>query len=126
MDRKTFLKKSAGAMLIAIPAYSIVACSSSDDSDPDQGGQGGGDNKNCLDNGTQSSIGSNHGHSLTVSKADVTAGTEKTYNIQGSSGHPHTVTITAANFTTLKGNNSISVTSSADAGHTHSVTVTCA
>lgn len=123
MDRKTFLKKSAGAMLIAIPAYSFIGCSSSDDSDDGGGGQGGGD-KNCLDNGTSSSIGSNHGHSLTVSKADVTAGTEKTYNIQGSSGHPHTVT--AVNFTALKGNNSISVTSSADAGHTHSVTVSCA
>lgn len=125
MNRKTFLKKTAGVMLVAIPTYSIVACSSSDDSDKGGGDQGGG-GKNCLDNGTQSSIGSNHGHSLTVSKADVTAGTEKTYNIQGSSPHPHTVTITATNFTTLKGNNSISVTSSADDGHTHSVTVSCA
>ncbi|MGB5498110.1 MAG: hypothetical protein WBM77_04220 [Maribacter sp.] len=65
MDRKTFIQKTASAMLIAIPAYSLLGCSSSDDGgedqipDPDV-------NADCLDNGTTVAIGSNHGHSLTI------------------------------------------------------------
>lgn len=128
MNRKTFLKKAAGAMLIALPAYSIISCSSSgDDSgngnpNPNPNPQG-----NCSNNGANaSSISSNHGHTLTVSKDDVTAGTEKTYSIQGSSSHDHTVTITAANFNTLQSNQSITINSTAGGGHTHSVTVSCA
>ena len=125
MDRKTFIQKAAGAMLIAVPAYSLLGCSSSDD---------GGENQNpdpvanadCLANGTGVSIGGNHGYSLTVSKADVQSGVAKTYSIQGTSPHNHSVDLTAANFTSLKSNASISVTSSNDDSHTHSVQVSCA
>lgn len=125
MDRKTFIQKTMGAMLLAIPVYSISGCSSSDDGpaipDPQPNAQA-----NCVDNGTATSIGSNHGHALAVSKDDINAGVEKTYSIQGSSGHDHTVTLTAANFTSLKNNSSISVSSSSDADHSHAVTVSCA
>jgi len=126
MDRKTFIQKTAGAVLVSIPAYSLLGCSSSDDGGgetptPDPNG-----NADCTANGTAVSIGGNHGHTLEVSKADVTAGTEKSYSIQGSSPHDHNVTLTSANFTSLQSNSSISVTSSSDASHTHSVQVTCA
>lgn len=125
MDRKTFIKKTAGALLVAAPAYALVACSSSDDGsgNPDPGPMAQG---NCLANGTKTSIGGNHGHTLTVSKGDVTAGAEKTYSIQGTSAHNHSVTLTAADFTDLKSNSSISVTSTSGDSHTHSVTVSCA
>ncbi len=126
MDRKTFIRKTAGAVLIAIPAYSLIGCSSSDDGtnpDPNPNPNPSG---NCVENGTRTSIGTNHGHSLTVSKEDVNAGSQKVYSIQGSSGHDHAVTLTAANFAALKNNNAISVTSTAGDGHTHSVTVSCA
>ncbi len=125
MNRKTFIQKSFGAMLIAIPAYSLLGCSSSDDGggneipDPDT-------NANCLANGTAVSIGSNHGHSLTVSKADVQSGAAKLYSIQGTSGHDHSVSLTTANFISLKNNSTISVTSTNAGGHTHSVQVSCA
>lgn len=124
MDRKTFIQKSVGAMLIATPAFSLLACSSSDDSGDETPKQNA--DADCLANGTATSIGGNHGHSLTVSKADVQAGTAKNYSIQGASGHNHTINLTAANFTTLKNNTAISVTSSNDDGHTHSVQVSCA
>jgi hypothetical protein len=84
------------------------------------------DPKDCLANGTTSTIGSNHGHAITVSKDDVTAGVEKVYAIGNGAGHDHNVTITAANFTTLKNNTSIAVASTEGSGHTHSVTVSCA
>ena len=129
MDRKTFIQRALGLMLIAAPAYTLVNCSSSDDSsdgpdpDPDPNGNS---IANCLDNGTVSSISANHGHTLSVSQADVEAGVERMYSIQGSSGHNHTVTITADDFMDLQGNNNITVNSTNDDGHTHSVTVRCA
>ncbi len=124
MDRKTFIKKTAGVLLLAAPAYALLNCSSSDDSNSNPLPSGG--NPDCLTNGTNSSIGSNHGHSLTVSSADVNAGAEKTYSITGSSPHSHSVTVSAANFTTLKSNQQISINSTSGGGHTHNVTISCA
>ncbi len=137
MDRKEFLKRTMAATAMLPIAGSIVGCG--DDSEPTptgSGGSGGGSGSggsgggggagDCLANGTNVSIGSNHGHNLTVSKEDVEAGTAKTYSIMGSSGHNHTVTITEGNFATLQSNSSITVESSSGDSHTHSVTVSCA
>ena len=80
-------------------------------------------------NGTVSTIGSNHGHVLVVSKADVAAGQDITYHIMGAAAHDHTVLITAAMFQMLQQNNGVMSTSSnASAGpaHTHPITVVCA
>ena len=131
MDRKTFIQKSIAGMLIALPAYMLVGCSSGSDNDPSPNPNPDPDptpSGNCLDNGTSSSIGGNHGHTLTVSKEDVQAGTQKTYSIQGTSNHNHQVTLTAANFSSLQSNNSISVSSTTgdSDNHTHSVIVSCA
>lgn len=79
----------------------------------------------CLSNGTSSSIDSNHGHTLTVSVADIQAGVDKSYSIAGTAGHDHTVTLTASHFTSLSQSTSVQVTSSLN-GHTHTVTVSCA
>ena len=119
MDRLTFVKYFAGTALIGIPLFGAVACASSD---VDMNNA----TKNCLANGTNSSIASNHGHSLLVSKSDVEAGVEKQYNIKGSSGHSHTVTVSTSNFTSLKSNQQIKVDSSNDDSHIHAVTISCA
>lgn len=79
----------------------------------------------CTMNGTAVVIGANHGHVLVVSQADVAAGVAKTYSIQGTSLHDHTVTITDAEFAMLAANTSISTVSSND-GHSHPITVSCA
>lgn len=71
------------------------------------------------------SIGSNHGHVLAVSQADVAAGVQKSYDIQGSAGHSHTVVLTTAMFTTLKANRTLQTTSTSSSSHVHSITVTC-
>lgn len=83
--------------------------------------------RSCTMNGTTATIGSNHGHTITVTMADVTAGVDKTYDITGSSDHPHMVTVTAANFATLQQNpnGSIMVTSTNNNAHMHSVTILC-
>jgi len=103
----------------------LLSCSNDDsangdpDLDPDQA--------DCLANGADAkSISSNHGHTLVVSKEDVDAGTDKAYSIQGTSGHDHEIIITAANFTSLKSKQSITIESTTGASHRHDVTISCA
>ncbi len=121
MDRNTFIKKITGAIFINIPFYSILSCSGSDnDPAPEIV------DKNCLLNGTVGSVSSNHGHSISVSKADIEAGVTKQYNIQGSSNHSHSVTVSESDFTSLKSNQQIQLATSSGGGHTHSVIISCA
>jgi hypothetical protein len=70
-------------------------------------------------------IGTNHGHELVVPLADVMAGVEVMYGIQGTSMHSHTVTLTAEHFMMLQQGMQVVVESSTDAMHSHSVTVSC-
>lgn len=121
MNRNVFLKKLGGA-LVALPIISLIGCSSDDDVTPTPPAVSTG---NC-NNGATGAIGTNHGHSLAVSAADVQAGVQKTYTIQGTSGHDHNITLSVANFTTLSTGTSVSVNSTAGGGHTHSVNVVCA
>ena len=138
MTRKEFLGSLVGAL-------ALFACAANGDDgggEPVGGGGGGGTSggggggtspdagvaKSCSGNGTSVTIGTNHGHTLVVSKADVTAGKEKTYDITGTSAHAHSVTITAAQFAQLQGNPaaSVMVTSTTGGAHTHQVTIVCA
>jgi len=122
MKRSDFIKKSIAFMSLGIPITIIAgSCSEDEEVDPNN------DPKDCLANGTNASISSNHGHSIAVSKTDVDDGVEKTYSIQGTSSHGHEVTITSTQFATLKNNQtSIQVDSTSGGGHSHSVTVSCA
>jgi hypothetical protein len=76
-------------------------------------------------NGTRVTIGSNHGHQLTVSAADVQAAVERTYDITGTSSHSHSVTVTAAMFEMLARNMTVTVESTTDDSHSHTVLITC-
>lgn len=119
MTRKEFL----GTMLGAAGAAALVGCGGDD-------GGGGTDAaaRSCVMNGTTVTIDSNHGHVLMVTKADVTAGVDKTYDIAGSAIHTHMVTVTAANFASLMSNpnGSVQVTSTVDSAHSHTITILCA
>ena len=70
-------------------------------------------------------IGSNHGHTLVVPEADVLAAADVTYDISGTSGHTHSVTIGGADFAVLAAGGSLTLESTDGSSHTHSVTVTC-
>lgn len=119
LTRKEFISTVITAAAGAAGAALLVACSSGDDDDD-------GGSANCVQNGTAVEIASNHGHSLTVPKADVMAGAAMTYNIQGTATHPHTVTISTGAFAMLAANQTAMTVSSTDAGHSHSITITCA
>ncbi|HHL53391.1 MAG TPA: hypothetical protein ENJ39_08440 [Flammeovirgaceae bacterium] len=124
MKRQEFLRTGLRLLVVSLPmGWALTGCyNNANEPAPQPPGNTG----NCLDNGTTTSIGGNHGHSLTVPKADVQAGVTKTYSIQGSSGHNHQVTLTASHFASLQDNKSIQVTSTTDSGHSHSITVGCA
>lgn len=131
MNRKTFIKKTTVGLLFGIPAVTMLGCSGDDNGngtptpDPDPTPA-----KNCVENGTSTLVSTeqNHTHSLVVSKEDVSAGVEKTYDLGESAGHIHNVTLSASNFQALKNspNQSISVTTTVDDSHSHNVTVSCA
>ena len=143
MTRLQFLRSLAGFGLAAVAVPTLAACQKQDDPLPPDASGGGMQTPDASASGspdagidgsmqpptcatTSAAIGTNHGHSMTVSAADVTAGVDKTYQIQGTSQHPHAVVLTAAHFATLRQTGTVTVTSSTDAMHSHSVTVTCA
>jgi hypothetical protein len=116
MTRKQFIGSLLGGA-------ALLACGG-DDSTPDSGMA----MRNCAMNGTNVTIGSNHGHVMTVTSSDVTTGAAKTYDIRGTADHTHTVMVASANFATLQSNanGSVMLTSSTDNGHSHSITIICA
>lgn len=97
---------------------------------PGSGGMSAGGNTmaGCMTmhlNGQQGGDNNEHGHQFTVAAADVAAMQNKTYQIQGGAMHPHTITITVAQFAMLDGGNSITVQSSTDNNHYHVYSVSC-
>jgi hypothetical protein len=71
-------------------------------------------------------VGKNHGHVFVVTLADVLAGAEKTYQIAGTSKHPHAVTLTADDMKTLLKGDLLRAKSTQGLTHTHRVHVRCA
>lgn len=93
-------------------------------------GGGGGDSSNPpappAGSGCAATISDNHGHTLAIPAADLDSTTEKIYDIQGSAGHTHSVTFSAAQLAQLKAGSTVSVTSSAEPGHDHRIGERCA
>jgi len=80
----------------------------------------------CGASGT--SIAGNHGHVLTIVRADLDSTVPMSYSMAGTAGHDHMVTFTVAQLQQLKAGASVTVTStpaSIGLAHTHDVTATC-
>lgn len=119
ISRKSFVN---GSIVSAL----VIATGCAADDDGDEGAdesEGGGD----CSGGATANIATNHGHSASVSGADITAGAAKSYDIMGSSSHTHSISLSAADMTTLAGGASVMVTSTSGGadGHTHAVTLLC-
>ncbi|MDI1479504.1 hypothetical protein [Polyangium sp. y55x31] len=71
-------------------------------------------------------IGRNHGHAFAIVVADVLAGIDKTYDLTGTSGHRHTITVTAADFKKLGAGQIVRLASSREGGHIHRLFLECA
>lgn len=90
--------------------------------DGDTAGEGDsdstGDGDACT-TGSTASIASDHKHTMVVTQAEIDAGVDKEYQIQGTSMHPHTVMVSAADFDILRAGGTLTLVSSFDAMHTH-------
>jgi hypothetical protein len=69
-------------------------------------------------------VSANHGHIAVITGAQITAGGAIPLNIQGGATHPHTLTISQADLTSLKNKQPVTIASTTDNGHSHSVTFT--
>jgi hypothetical protein len=119
MTRKDFLRSIVGAGVGAVGVAALVGCGG------DDGGTVTPDSPAAVCTTPAVAIQGNHGHTLTVSLADVNAGVDKTYDIMGTSTHGHSVTLTAADFTMIKAGSTRMVVSTTGGGHTHPVNVMC-
>jgi hypothetical protein len=109
-------------LVLIVGGVAVAACG---------GGGGGSSGGNCLANGTNTQIETNHGHTLSIPIADINAGVEKTYTFGGTADHTHTVTLTATDFASLKQNMGAQRNSTANPStiygiHLHTVLVSCA
>lgn len=116
MTRKQFLQ-TVGVGVGAVGVAAIAGC----------GDDGGGTTIDAAPNvctSPSTSIGSNHGHTISVTLADVEAAANKTYDVSGG-GHTHSLTITAQQFGQIKDGRTLNITSTSANGHSHIVTVMC-
>ncbi len=67
-------------------------------------------------------ISANHGHTATITAAQLTSRNAITLNIQGTATHPHTVELSATDVTAVANRQQVAKTSSNDNNHTHTVT----
>jgi hypothetical protein len=116
ISRKQFLKSTLGVAGAGALIGALASC-----------GKGNSpSNTACANGAVNGTITGNHGHTLMVPVEDIRAAAQKTYSIQGTSTHNHTVTITPDQFAQLGQNQTFSVMSTTDSAHSHSVTVQCA
>ena len=131
INRSEFLRSAVALAGVGLGAAGLAACSNDNGhggnpSSGTGGNTGGGLTNACDTNPPTDTIASNHGHVLTVTTADASAGADKTYDIMGTASHTHSVTITAAMFATLETGALVTTTSTTASGHAHDITVTCA
>jgi hypothetical protein len=67
-------------------------------------------------------VSANHGHTAFVTAATLASPTTVTLNMRAQATHNHTVTLTAAEVTSIAANTRVEKTSSTDDGHSHTVT----
>ena len=75
-----------------------------------------------IDGAVSGSISANHGHSVTITRAQMTAGGDLTFDIRGSADHAHTVTLSQSQLLNIAAGQRVSVESTSEQAHTHTVT----
>lgn len=119
LTRKGFLGTAAGGTVLLL----LQACGGGGD---DSEGSGGAPSGLSSCSSTGAAISGNHGHSLSIPAADLDSTSARSYNIQGSANHPHTITLSPTQLAALKSRQSVTLTSTTDSLHDHSVMITCA
>ncbi len=128
MTRKEFLLGAAGLSIGAVVASACGGEGGTTTGDMAKGGTGDMATGGTTCANPTATIGSNHGHALTLTTAQVDAGAASTmptsFDLTGG-GHTHGVTLAQSDFTTLKSGQSVTKTSTSSSGHTHSIAISC-
>ncbi len=134
MRRREFLKTTLIFSLAGVTFGVILPACSDDDPEPTDTTttSDSTDSTSTTDSNTSESdecttttnaIGTNHGHVVDLSDAQLAAGAEVVLDLTGA-GHTHTVTLSAANLESLAACQEVSLASSNEAGHSHEITFT--
>ena len=110
INRREFNLHSALAVLSGV-AITVSGCGSDSPTDPTP-----------TPSDVTGVVGTNHGHSAVITSARLTAGSMFSLDIQGTSSHPHTVELTAAEVGQIGNSTRVTKDSSTDDGHSHTVT----
>ena len=115
LDRREFTLAAILAMLSGV-TITISGCSSSSPSTPTPTTQppAAGDKT--------ATISANHGHTATITGAQLTAGGDLTVELTVGNGHTHTVGLTGAEVVQIRGNTRVAKESTTNGGHSHTVT----
>jgi hypothetical protein len=113
--RREFTAQAVMALLsgVTITISSCGGSSPAGPSGPPAGGGGG---------GATATVSANHGHSATITSAEISAGAGVTLQIRGQADHPHTVALSGPEVVQIGAGGRVSKTSSNDDGHNHVVT----
>lgn len=115
IGRRQFTLQAVLAMLSGV-AISVSGCGSSSESPTSPSPTPG------ATADITGAISANHGHTAVITAAQLTSRNSITLNIQGTSTHPHTVELSAADVTAVANRQQLAKTSSTDNGHSHTVT----
>lgn len=116
LDRREFTLRSVMAMLSGV-AITISGC----------GGGGGGspttpNNPPPAGGDRIGSISADHGHRAVITAAELSAANAVTLQIRGTSDHPHTLQLSAAEVASIAAGQRVGKASSEEDFHTHTVT----
>ncbi len=110
MDRRDFLR-NAGWITTWLGVAVVIQGCSDDGDDPVSPAAGD----------TTGVIGTNHGHTVIITSAQVQAGNSVTLSLSGG-GHAHTVSLAAQQVSDIGAGMKVQAVSTSDSGHTHGVT----
>jgi len=127
MDRREFIVGSA----VATATIGLLTCVGCGDDDSNDGEDAATQTSTATDTtttgdstapGLSASIAANHGHTLLIGAEALESTSDTEYTITGGS-HTHKVTVSTANFASLKAGETVKLTSTKDNAHAHSITL---
>ena len=112
MDRRMFIQSTG--LVAAWVGMSVVLSACSSDDDPAAPNTGPGD--------LAGQVSSNHGHTVVITAAQISAGSAVTLTLTSGDGHTHTVSLTDTQVAEIEAGTTVSEASSSDSGHAHFAT----
>jgi hypothetical protein len=121
VDRRQFTLASAMAILSGV-AITITSACGGGSSSPTAPSTPAPTPTPAASGDKSAVISSNHGHVGVITAAQLTAGNGISLDIKGSADHTHTVTLSAAEITSIAANQRVAKESTTDSAHSHTVT----